>query len=129
MSALTPADARASVLEAVGHLQALAIMGMTRQQQDTAMRIASRLLSIATLIDSATPVAEPKPGEPTQPSVNAPTTEWFVYYRQLIAYQTGELTRLHRIENAAMRVASSRRNRVVTDQGPLDALDEALEGQ
>lgn len=40
-----------------------------------------------------------------------------------------EIERLHRIENAALRVASSRRGKIVTDQGPLDALDAALEAQ
>lgn len=69
------------------------------------------------------------PVEPVEPGVNAPTTEWFVYYRSMIAFQSRELSRLQAIENAALRVASSRRNKVVTDQGPLDALDQALEAQ
>lgn len=34
-----------------------------------------------------------------------------------------EFLRLQAIENAAMRVASSRRNGIVTDQGALDSLD------
>jgi len=38
-----------------------------------------------------------------------------------------ELHRLQRIEAAALRVASSRRDGIVTDQGPLDLLDAALE--
>lgn len=42
---------------------------------------------------------------------------------------TAEITRLRAIENAAMRVASSRRNGIVTDQGALDRLDAALEAQ
>jgi hypothetical protein len=67
--------------------------------------------------------------EPAMPSVSAPTTEWFAFYRQSIAYQAREIERLRAIENAALRVASSRRNRVVTDQGPLDELDRALEAQ
>lgn len=67
--------------------------------------------------------------EPAMPHVAAPTTEWFIYYRQLIAYQSTELERLRRIENAATRVASSRRGKIVTDQAPLDALDAALEGR
>jgi len=67
--------------------------------------------------------------EPAMPHVAASTTEWFVYYRQMIAFQASELQRLRAIENAALRVASSRRNAVVTDQGPLDALDAALEAK
>jgi len=42
--------------------------------------------------------------------------------------KTGELERLRNIENMALRVASSRRNGVVTDQAVLDKLDVALEG-
>lgn len=41
--------------------------------------------------------------------------------------QQTEIARLTRIENAAMRVASSRRDGVVTDKGALDLLDAALE--
>jgi hypothetical protein len=67
--------------------------------------------------------------EPAMPGVNASTLEWFAYYRQMIAHQANELTRLRAIEAAALRVASSRRMRIVTDQAPLDALDEALETQ
>jgi len=74
-------------------------------------------------------LASPTLAEPTVPSLHAPTTEWFVYYRQMIAFQSGELRRLQNVEAAALRVASSRRNRVVTDQGPLDALDVALEAR
>jgi hypothetical protein len=51
----------------------------------------------------------------------------------LIAYHglpaDSEKERLRKIEAAALRVASSRRNGVVTDQAPLDALDKALEAQ
>jgi hypothetical protein len=65
----------------------------------------------------------------TEPGVDAPTTEWFVYYRQMLAEQAGELERLRRIEAAALRVASARRNGIVKDQAPLDALDAALEDQ
>lgn len=43
--------------------------------------------------------------------------------------QTGELERLRKVEAAALRVASSRRKGIVTDQAPLDALDVALEAQ
>ena len=39
-----------------------------------------------------------------------------------------ERDRLRAIENAALRVASSRRNGVVTDRGVLDRLDAALAG-
>lgn len=38
-----------------------------------------------------------------------------------------DLDRLHRIENAALRVASSRRDGIVTDRAALDLLDAALE--
>jgi hypothetical protein len=38
-----------------------------------------------------------------------------------------ELERLRKIQAAALRVASSRRNGIVTDQGALDLLDQALE--
>jgi len=65
----------------------------------------------------------------TEPGVEASTAEWFVYYRQMIVFQSSELQRLRAIENAALRVASSRRNAVVTDQGSLDALDAALEAK
>ena len=40
-----------------------------------------------------------------------------------------ELVRLRAIENAAMRVASSRRGGVVLDKAALDRLDQALEGR
>lgn len=40
-----------------------------------------------------------------------------------------ELARLRAIEAAALRVASSRRDGVVVDQGALDLLDAALEAQ
>lgn len=43
--------------------------------------------------------------------------------------QDGELERLRRVEAAALRVASSRRDGIVTDKAPLDALDAALEMQ
>ena len=38
-----------------------------------------------------------------------------------------ELERLRKVQAAALRVASSRRNGIVTDQGALDLLDQALE--
>lgn len=38
-----------------------------------------------------------------------------------------EIERLRKIQAAALRVASSRRGGIVTDQGPLDLLDAALE--
>lgn len=68
-------------------------------------------------------------GEPKEPSVYAPTTDWFLYYRQMIAFQAREMERLRRVEAAALRVASSRREGIVKDQPPLDALDQALERQ
>lgn len=40
-----------------------------------------------------------------------------------------ELDRLRAIAAAALRVSSSRRNGVVTDQAALDRLDAALESQ
>lgn len=67
--------------------------------------------------------------KPAMPGVHAPTTEWFIYYRQMIEFQGRELERLRHVEAAALRVASARRNGVVRDQGPLDALDAALEGR
>lgn len=67
--------------------------------------------------------------EPALPSMSAPTTDWFLYYRQLFDIQALELARLRKIEAAALRVASSRRNSVVTDAVPLDALDAALEAR
>lgn len=131
MSAVTPitSAARDAVLETVGHLQALAIMGVTRQQQETALKLATRLLYVLPLIDAATMAVTPPVGEPVMPSVDATTTDWFVYYREMIALQSRQIVRLHRIENAALRVASSRRGKIVTDQAPLDALDAALESQ
>ena len=38
-----------------------------------------------------------------------------------------EIARLRKVEAAALRVASSRRDGVVTDKGALDLLDQALE--
>jgi hypothetical protein len=38
-----------------------------------------------------------------------------------------EIERLRKVQAAALRVASSRRGGIVTDQAPLDALDVALE--
>lgn len=121
--------ARDAVLETVGHLQALAILGQTRAQQELALKLATRLLSVLPLVDATAPAVMPRTGEPTMPSVDATTTEWFVYYREMIAHLSHELPRLRAIENAAMRVAGSRRAKVVTDQGPLDELDRALESQ
>lgn len=130
MTATAPiSDARAAVLETIGHLQALAIMGATKEQQEAALKLATRLLTVLPLVDVAVSAPTVSAGEPAMPGVNAPTTDWFVYYREMIAFQSRELERLRRIENAAMRVASSRRNTVVTDQGPLDELDRALEAQ
>lgn len=127
---MTSLEGRAAVLETVGHLQALAVMGQTRTQQETAMKLATRLLAVLPLVTSIEPTADaPNTPELTPPSVDAPTTDWFVYYREMIAWQSRDLARLHRIENAALRVASSRRGGVVTDQAPLDALDAALEAQ
>ncbi len=40
-----------------------------------------------------------------------------------------ELVCLRKIQAAALRVASSRRNGIVTDQGVLDLLDAVLEGR
>lgn len=40
-----------------------------------------------------------------------------------------ELERLRKIQVAALRVASSRRDGIVTDRGALDRLDAALEGR
>ena len=40
-----------------------------------------------------------------------------------------EIARLRKVDAAAMRVASSRRNGIVTDQGVLDLLDQVLESQ
>ena len=38
-----------------------------------------------------------------------------------------EIARLRKVEAAALRVASSRRDGIVTDKGALDLLDQALE--
>lgn len=38
-----------------------------------------------------------------------------------------EIERLRKVEAAALRVASSRRDGIVTDKGALDLLDRALE--
>lgn len=65
--------------------------------------------------------------EPQIPSADAPTLEWFSYYRQIIEFLRRDVPRLKQIEAAALRVASSRRNAVVTDQAVLDALDAALQ--
>lgn len=68
-----------------------------------------------------------EPLEPIQPHVDASTTEWFAYYRQMVIYQQRELDRLRLIETAARRVAAARSNFIVKDQAALDALDIALE--
>jgi hypothetical protein len=83
----------------------------------------------ADAIDAARPLSQADCDGATaaEPAIDAPTTAWFLYYRSTIARLERDLDRLRRIENAAMRVAISRRNQVVTDQGPLDALDAALE--
>lgn len=65
--------------------------------------------------------------EPVLPHVDAPTTEWFIYYRRMISYQRRELARLRLVEIAAKRVSASRSGFVVKDQAALDALDIALE--
>lgn len=46
-----------------------------------------------------------------------------------VAEMEQEIERLRRIEAAALRVASSRRDGVVTDRGALDRLDAALEAR
>lgn len=43
--------------------------------------------------------------------------------------QLDDIACLHRVQAAALRVASSRRSGIVTDQATLDALDAALEGR
>ena len=47
--------------------------------------------------------------------------------RAALAMARTEIDRLRRIENAAMRVAGSRRDGIVLDIGALDRLDAALE--
>lgn len=58
-------------------------------------------------------------------SVRAQVLQDFMVARA--AHAEGETNRLLTIENAALRVASSRRNGVVTDKSALDKLDTALE--
>lgn len=40
-----------------------------------------------------------------------------------------EIERLRKVQAAALRVASSRRDGIVTDRGALDRLDAVLEGR
>ena len=55
------------------------------------------------------------------------TTIAFVLNEPKLA--AAELDRLRKIQAAALRVASSRRDGVVTDKGALDRLDAVLEGR
>jgi hypothetical protein len=57
-------------------------------------------------------------------------------HNELIAYvldepeqAAREIARLRNVEAIALRVASSRRNGIVTDKGVLDLLDAVLEAQ
>lgn len=59
-------------------------------------------------------------------SIRAQVLQDFMVARAAPA-ETSELQRLRHIENMALRVASSRRNGVVTDKAVLDKLDAALE--